>query len=124
MPGLMIPWNLQRATIVIVTAVANVAINGIIVAAPGANLITRIWGWNCLRYDTAEASAANWYAQLLNNAVTIMYTECSGSDFRSNGYFIPGGIRTTTNDAVRALMQSNVVGMNMQVMIYYTTEDA
>jgi len=116
------PPGLLREAIDVTTGAANVATVRTILAAPGAGLRYRLWGYAFGPVSTAQAPGNQRGDTRTSANLVLAQIETAG--FNGGAILIPGGLRLPTNDVMNVLDQSSLAALIVTHLVYYTIEQA
>lgn len=120
---MVLPPNLVPLSVALTSsAVANTVTTGTLVAAPGAGLRLRLWGFGAQPTNTAQA-VVNWRCMATDTVGGAFIAQASGANFAAPPIFwLPGGVFITTNGILGFSLQSALASLAIAAMVYYTTE--
>ena len=117
---MFLPTDLQSVQAAFGAVAANTLATITPLAAPGAGLQYRIWGWAGAHTNTNQTPLRDWWF-LTNNVVTL--TQASSTGFEGPVVNIPGGLAWGTNRVVVAAVVGDLLNVARGIVILYTIEN-
>lgn len=120
---MILPPNLVLTSPSLTTsATANTATTGTHVAAPGANLRIRLWGYGCFPNTTGQA-VVNWFLSFTSGLAGVPIGGVSSANFQGGGtWWIPGGYPLPVNTLLGFSTASALASLNLRPYTYHTIE--
>lgn len=120
---MILPANLQTLAVALTSSgTANTVTTGTLVAAPGAGLRLRLWGFGCQPSSTAQA-VVNWRCFATDTVGGASIAQAAGATFAAPPiYWIPGGQTITTNGILGFSLSSALISALFSALVHYTTE--